>query len=665
MATGAKSTEVGRIHIRVVPDADGFHANLRRQIAGSDDDLEVGIVPDLSRFRERVRAAAARLEAEVKVDADTANAARKISQLDDEVKRLKPRVEVDVDVKRGALARVLDMASRLKNVKGPSFGSGINPAGYAAIFAGIVALAGPVFGLLTTSLLSLPGLIAAVAAPIGALALGLDGLKSAASRLAQPFADLKATMSSFTEQQFSPVFDKLGAVFPTLQKALPRVTQGMADLARSFVDTITSGPGMAKVEGAINNIATALSKASPGISSFTDGLLTLAEKFTSKLPNVAEWFNGAGASFKNWIDKLSADGTLDKAFDGLGNTLKTLLEFLGGLGSEGMKFMEDPQKIQDFNNGLKSIGDNLQNIVTLSNQVGSGTENMLPSTNFGSGEIWDDLTKPFTSENAPWRGMWESLKSSNAENIQALKNDWADFTSSLGSVWESVKNGASTAWDWVKNATTTAWEGIKSAVVNGVSSVVQTVSELPGKIKAFFSDAGTWLVQAGKDIVQGLINGIGSMIDSAISKASELASSVKNAVTGFLGIHSPSRVMAELGDYTVQGFINGLNSRSDEMVDAARSIGSKVNDALSKSLDWESTLDSTLDMPFNFARANGNKLMTDLGFSGDGALSTIADSLMDWGINAGKKFIFQVNSVDEALSAQRNLVNREALQFTR
>ncbi|QGJ88306.1 tape measure protein [Mycobacterium phage DreamTeam1] len=113
---------------------------------------------------------------------------------------------------------------------------------------------------------------------------------------------------------------------------------------------------------------------------------------------------------------------------------------------------------------------------------------------------------------------------------------------------------------------------------NGVNTASQYVGELPGKIKGWFDDAGSWLIEAGKNVVQGLINGIGSMISGAISKAKELASGVKNAVTSFLGIHSPSRVMDDIGQDTGQGFINGLDASQDGMISKARQLMQAVKD---------------------------------------------------------------------------------------
>ncbi|QFG04601.1 tape measure protein [Mycobacterium phage Keziacharles14] len=107
---------------------------------------------------------------------------------------------------------------------------------------------------------------------------------------------------------------------------------------------------------------------------------------------------------------------------------------------------------------------------------------------------------------------------------------------------------------------------------SGVQEAADYVGQLPEKIRGWFNDAASWLVEAGKNVVQGLINGIGSMISAAANKAKELASGVKNAITSFLGIHSPSRVTTELGENTGQGFIDGLDNSSDGMIGKAKQL---------------------------------------------------------------------------------------------
>ncbi|MGH3587298.1 MAG: phage tail protein, partial [Pseudonocardia sp.] len=93
------------------------------------------------------------------------------------------------------------------------------------------------------------------------------------------------------------------------------------------------------------------------------------------------------------------------------------------------------------------------------------------------------------------------------------------------------------------------------------------------------------LYSAGQDIVNGLTAGIRSKIGEAVDAAQSAASSVKNSVKGFLGINSPSTVMAELGVNTIEGFVVGLRKampllRSD-LQGVAAAVPGTVNARLS------------------------------------------------------------------------------------
>jgi hypothetical protein len=61
-----------------------------------------------------------------------------------------------------------------------------------------------------------------------------------------------------------------------------------------------------------------------------------------------------------------------------------------------------------------------------------------------------------------------------------------------------------------------------------VSGVIHFVSGLPGKIKGFFAGAAGWLVQAGKNIIEGLIHGIESMVGAVGSAISHIASTIRS-----------------------------------------------------------------------------------------------------------------------------------------
>lgn len=80
------------------------------------------------------------------------------------------------------------------------------------------------------------------------------------------------------------------------------------------------------------------------------------------------------------------------------------------------------------------------------------------------------------------------------------------------------------------------------------------------------------MLQYGKNIVQGLIDGIKSMIKKVRDVVGSLVDSIKSKITGALGISSPSKVMIEFGEDTGEGFLIGLRSMMSEVSTQAQAL---------------------------------------------------------------------------------------------
>ena len=115
--------------------------------------------------------------------------------------------------------------------------------------------------------------------------------------------------------------------------------------------------------------------------------------------------------------------------------------------------------------------------------------------------------------------------------------------------------------EWGVNLATTGKNGatqLFNAVVNGIR-------ELPNRI-----------VDIGKNIVEGLWNGITNAKDWLVGKISSFAGGVVDGFKDALGIHSPSRVMAGLGVYITQGL--GVGIEEDDS--AEKSMQNKIDSIL-------------------------------------------------------------------------------------
>lgn len=260
----------------------------------------------------------------------------------------------------------------------PSFGTGMNFAAYGVIIAGITLLAAPLIGLISSALLTLPGLLALVLTPIGAITLGLDGLKEAAKTLEEPFNKLKEVMSAKVKEQFVPVFEQLGKIFPSLEATLPRVTQGMADIAKSVTDFLTEGQGKTQVEETITGLGERLTEMAPGVRDFTAAMVGLAHEFVTggALEGVGKWFTDTMANFRKWVETEDITGM----FEGLGASLEIIMDTLGEMAQSGLDFISNPESMDGFLDTLDSVGDLLEGILNLSESLGV---------------VWDAIAMPF------------------------------------------------------------------------------------------------------------------------------------------------------------------------------------------------------------------------------------------------------------------------------
>ena len=126
--------------------------------------------------------------------------------------------------------------------------------------------------------------------------------------------------------------------------------------------------------------------------------------------------------------------------------------------------------------------------------------------------------------------------------------------------------------------------GLVQGIKNKISSIVETVKSIPKKcvdaIKAKLSD----FKSIGKDLMNGFISGVTSKFTDIKNAAVNVISGAVNSVKNFLGIHSPSRVFAEIGRYSDEGFAGGLKKFASVASHAATDVGESTVDALKNPL---------------------------------------------------------------------------------
>lgn len=143
--------------------------------------------------------------------------------------------------------------------------------------------------------------------------------------------------------------------------------------------------------------------------------------------------------------------------------------------------------------------------------------------------------------------------------------------------------------DWNK-----AWEGIKQ-IFNGLISFLQgawdlAVAPFRSMIDAVKNIFRTFdLLQTGKDLIQGLINGVKNEWGNLTKTVTDVANSVTQTFAKLWDQHSPSRVAKNLGINFTVGLQQGIIDPAPLAIGAARSIASGVTDQASNALNNNTT----------------------------------------------------------------------------
>lgn len=154
------------------------------------------------------------------------------------------------------------------------------------------------------------------------------------------------------------------------------------------------------------------------------------------------------------------------------------------------------------------------------------------------------------------------------------------FFGTVSSIFQSIGSTISNAISNAAAAVRSGFSGMVSAASSAISGVVSAVSGLPGKIMGFFSNAGSWLIDSGRAIIQGLIDGITGMIGAA----GDAIGDVMDKIASFLP-HSPAKEgvfsgrgwTPYSGRALVRGLAEGMDSAAPSAVSSIRGVMRDIN----------------------------------------------------------------------------------------
>lgn len=340
-------------------------------------------------------------------------------------------------------------------------------------------------------------------------------------------------------QNWKPIQNGFMAV---AKKMNPKLVQGFSDLFGLYMKDGASET----VAAATNTVVAAMSgdwasAVASGLTAVldvvgTDFGQTLTEAISTALKNA---FSGNGL-FAQLLMKLF--GSIDLGGSGSsGGFLSNLWQWLKGGASAAKSFLGGASKAAAGASGAAKI-------IPVLNSVGTATANVASVAKAaGVAKAAATTAGAATSGVLAKVGMGVAKVASGLGPHGLLAAAVIAGTVAVGTAvvknWDKVKEAVGNAWSWIKEKASGLWDGMKSI---------------------------------GGNLMSGLATGVKSAAKFGLKVALGPAYAIISGFKHILGIHSPSKVMAGIGEYVIEGLTRGIVSTEGEAEKGMDEVGGAV-----------------------------------------------------------------------------------------
>jgi len=533
------------------------------------------------------------------------NLAPGLSSLAGAFEQLAPTIGRSME-KAGAVVSILfdGIAQALRN---PAIADGVNK-----LFDGLVKAAielAPAFSAAAPAVGALLGAIGEILPIIAPL------ITQVVQGLAPAFADFKQSLAPVVEVLAKGLSEALKVILPVVAdvvKALAEFMRNNPQLAATILAVVGALAPLAPIIGTvvsiIGTIASVIGAIIPVISTVVTWFGTvsatcavLGVSFTSVLAPIVGLVAGIGLLVAAFVTALASSepfrNSLAQIFQGLVTMVQPIIAavipvlvqigqaFIGmvttvigalvpmvttivEIAAQIVSFLAPIVAflIQTFSPAFEFIGKTVSDIFGFIGKVIADAINIVTGI----------LNVFLSALRGDWEGAWNGLLnvlkgildfivSTITGAFDVVMHIFENLAKMLVDIWNNL-------WGGIGDFVVGAWNGITKAIGDGVGSAVEFVKSMPGKIKDGLGNLGGLLLDSGKALIGGFIDGIKSMIGGA----KDAVGGVLKAIGDFFP-HSPAKVgpfsgrgyTTHSGKALIGDFAGAIRAGRDQVAEAA------------------------------------------------------------------------------------------------
>jgi len=454
-----------------------------------------------------------------------------------------------------AISILMDgLANALRN---PAIADGVNKL-FDGIVQAAIALA-PAFAAVAPSVGALLGAVGDIVKAIAPL------VTQIAQGLSPAFADFKQSLAPVVDELAKGLSEALKVILPVIADVVKQISEfmrnnpqlaatiiavvgAMAQLA-PVIGTVVSIIGtIASVVGAIIPVIGAVAGVLAGLSApvlaVVAGIGLLVAAFVTALASSEPFRNSLAQIFQGLVTMVQPIIAavipvlvqIGQAFIGMVTTvvgaLVPMVTTIVEIAAQIVSFLAPIVAflIQTFSPAFEFIGKTVSDIFGFIGKVIADAVNIITGI----------LNVFLSALRGDWEGAWNGILDVLKGILDFIVNTitgafdvvmriFENLAKMLVDIWNNLWNGIG---DFVVGA----WNGITKTISDGVGSAVEFVKSMPGKIKDGLGNLGGMLVDSGKALIGGFIDGIKSMLNGA----KDAVGGVMKAIGDFFP-HSPAK----------------------------------------------------------------------------------------------------------------------------
>lgn len=363
------------------------------------------------------------------------------------------------------------------------------------------------------------------------------------------------------------------------------------------------------------------------ISRGVDGANTQFDGLSAKLPTDASATNQATAGqYEDLANRITsstqqANSAVTSGIDTINSNFEMRLGTLPAK-TDTILMNVSNSFTNAFNALGKGVDSNLQKIVSsftssisrinsvstsglsnLSSRFSSAFNNISATVTAGTNRIVVSITNMNNRVNASFSqfasrfiatnsSMWNRF---NSQSTSALNRNYSAFSSNISklqskftSYANKLKSLNNSMWTAVVNKTKQAGSSMASGFSSACNRMVSLANSMRSRLISIMNSSVGGMRSAGYNAGMGFYSGLASTRGSIMGLASSIAASVSARIRSALRIHSPSRVLMNLGSYAGEGLAVGLekskryvNNAVDGLSNTIKGVDTGLNSSFS------------------------------------------------------------------------------------